>query len=294
MAKIAGKLAPRLGVLATILILVLVRLGYLGPGERVHHVDVSPKAEALPFEIAAQGTEGPSDGARTPTQEGKPESPASQSTVFPLRVPPRDPHGKKGIHLTFYILSRPGFAEAIAEKVVRHGLNTVVICVKDMHGTVGYASQVPLAQKAGAAVAYLKLPDLIEFFRSKGLYVIARQVVFYDPVLSRYLGYPDGKWVYPSDERAVEYNLAIAKELGSLGFDEIQFDYVRFPDDGEIGRLYPERFAAVNAFLGRARDVLSVPISIDLFGRVLWPWNKEKKDTRSNLKLVFQKPQSLL
>ncbi len=187
-------------------------------------------------------------------------------------------HGKMGIHLSFYALSRPGFAETIAEKLSEYGLNAVVICVKDMHGTVGYGSQVPLAREIGAAVPYVKLPDLVELFRARGIYVIARQVLFYDPLLSKHLGYPDGRWVYPSDERAVDYNLAIARELEALGFDEIQFDYIRFPDDGEIGGSYPERYAAVNAFLARAREALSVPISIDLFGRVLWPWNKEKKD----------------
>ncbi len=187
-------------------------------------------------------------------------------------------HGKRGIHLSFYALARPGLAEAVAERLREAGLNAVVICVKDMHGTVGYGSQVPLAREIGAAYPYIKLPDLIDFFRSRGFYVIARQVLFYDPILSKYLGYPGGKWVYPSDGRAVEYNLAIARELEALGFDEIQFDYIRFPDDGEIGEEYPERYAAVNAFLKRAREELSMPISIDLFGRVLWPWNKEKKD----------------
>ena len=204
--------------------------------------------------------------------------PAPQATPVPATPDSPGIHGKKGIHLSFYALSRPGFVEAIAEKLRAYGLNAVVICVKDMHGTVGYGSQVPLAREIGAAVAYVDLPELAEFFRSRGIYVIARQVLFYDPILSRYLGYPGGRWIYPSDERAVAYNLAIAKELESLGFDEIQLDYIRFPDDGEIGRQYPERYAAVNAFLARARETLSVPISIDLFGRVLWPWNKEKKD----------------
>jgi hypothetical protein len=210
--------------------------------------------------------------------EPPPEAPGSTSTSPPAS--PRSPsiHGKVGIHLSFYALSRPGFAEEIAGKLSEYGLNAVVICVKDMHGTVGYSSQVPLAREIGAAYPYIKLPDLIDFFRSRGFYVIARQVLFYDPILSKHLGYPDGKWVWPSDERAVSYNLEIARELEDLGFDEIQFDYIRFPDDGAIGGQYRERYEAVNAFLARAREVLSVPISIDLFGRVLWPWNKEKKD----------------
>ncbi len=275
MSKTIGKIAPRLGVLATIFILVLVRLGYLG-GEGSLHI---ASDKALPIEIEAQGTETPLASPEDEAPSADPEDTGHRAPLTSTLPPgPKDFHGKKGPHLSFYVLSKPGFAESIAEELVEHGLNAVVICVKDMHGTVGYNSGVPLAGEIGAAVPYIKLPDLIDFFRSKGLYVIARQVTFYDPVLSRYLGYPDGRWVYPSDERAVEYNLAIARELEALGFDEIQFDYIRFPDDGEIGGFYPERYVAVNAFLARAREELSVPISIDLFGRVLWPWNKEKKD----------------
>ncbi len=209
--------------------------------------------------------------------EPPPEEGTSPTGEEPVTAP-ADFHGKVGIHLSFYALAKLGFAEEIADKLRAFGLNAVVICVKDMHGTVGYESGIPLAREIGAAVPYLALPELIEFFQSRGLYVIARQVLFYDPILSKYLGYPGGKWVYPSDERAVAYNLAIARELEALGFDEIQFDYIRFPDDGEIGGAYPERYAAVNSFLRRARELLTIPLSIDLFGRVLWPWNREKKD----------------
>lgn len=225
---------------------------------------------------------GPVRPAIAPGPPGAPPAvPSATERAQPAPEGPRDGgnfHGKRGIHLSFYALAAPGFAETVAERLREAGLNAVVICVKDMHGTVGYGSRVPLAREIGAAVPYLKLPDLIDFFRGRGLYVIARQVLFYDPLLAGYLGYPGGKWVYPSDGRAVEYNLAIARELEELGFDEIQFDYIRFPDDGEIGGTYPERYAAVNAFLARAREELSLPISIDLFGRVLWPWNREKKD----------------
>ncbi|NOX44580.1 MAG: hypothetical protein GXO72_02420 [Caldiserica bacterium] len=222
--------------------------------------------------------------AIAPVPLGTVAEPQPPTVTAPPAVPgpespgPKGIHGRVGIHLSFYALSRPGFAEAIASRLREAGFNAVVICVKDMHGTVGYDSRVPLAREIGAAVPYLELPDLIDFFREQGIYVIARQVLFYDPVLSAYLGYPEERWVYPSDGRAVEYNLAIARELEESGFDEIQFDYIRFPDDGEIGERYPERYAAVNAFLRRAREALSVPISIDLFGRVLWPWNREKKD----------------
>lgn len=196
----------------------------------------------------------------------------------PQALEKRDIHGKRGVFLTFYSLATPQFAEALLRELTEYGLNAVVINVKDMHGVVGYDTGVPLAREIGAAVGYIDLRSLIDLFHAHGIYVIARQVLFYDPILAEHLGSPVSPWVLPTDRRAVDYNLEIARELEELGFDEVQFDYVRFPDDGPIGRPYPERYEAIDAFLAEARQRLSIPISVDVFGRVLWPWNREKVD----------------
>ncbi len=212
-----------------------------------------------------------------------PGPPEGEGDVLPQapgqdREPARkDFHGKIGIYLTFYSLARPGFAEAILQELLEHGLNAVVVNVKDMHGVVGYESRVPLARKISAAKPYIDPRELVDLFHRHGIYAIARQVLFYDPLLARELG-RDSPWVFPSDPVAVRYNLEIAQELVELGFDEIQFDYVRFPDDAPIGKPYPERYEAVNAFLARARQELSITVSVDVFGRVLWPWNARKID----------------
>jgi len=108
-----------------------------------------------------------------------------------------------------------------------------------------------------------------------------RLVAFSDPKLSAHLGRPD-EWVLPSNETAVEYNLAVAAEVAAAGVDEIQFDYIRYPDDRDIGggARYPERSEHVTRFVARARDLLSnrVHLSADVFGRTLWDWNAEVKD----------------
>jgi hypothetical protein len=85
----------------------------------------------------------------------------------------------------------------------------------------------------------------------------------------------------PSDNEVVcDYNLAIASEVAGLGFDELQFDYVRYPDGGELEKIYDARFTAITAFLARAEDLLGdrIALSADLFGRVMWPWNSKKID----------------
>jgi len=155
----------------------------------------------------------------------------------------------------------------------------LVINVKNMHGEVTYRTAIPFAREIGAVIDRIDLERIIPELRARGFYLIARQVVFYDPILARRLG-KDESWVSPTDETAVSYNLAIANEVANLGFDEIQFDYVRYPDGGALAPIYAERYAAIGRFLDSARRLLSsrVVLSADLFGRVLWGWNEKLID----------------
>lgn len=187
-------------------------------------------------------------------------------------------HGRRGIYLTSYALTRPDFLRRVLERLAAYGLDTVVVNVKNMHGEVCYASSVELAHVIGAVRSRIDIPEILTEIHARGMYAIARQVVFYDPVLAEHLGSHAAPWVLPTDEEAVAYNVAIARELASLGFDELQLDYVRFPDDGAIGEDYSDRCSAVEAFLARVREALPVPLSVDVFGRVMWPWNARRID----------------
>lgn len=220
--------------------------------------------------VGRQG-QAPTPAALPPGEEPGLDSGAQAQTAD------MDIHGRRGVYLTAYSLAKPGFLLGILDRLERFGLDTVVINVKDMHGEVSYATGVELAHRIGAAVPRLPLAAILAEVHGRGMYAIARQVVFYDPLLAGFLGSPQPPWVLPT-EKAVVYNLAIARELEQLGFDEVQFDYVRFPDDGPIGLDYSARSVAVEAFLAQAQGQLSVPISVDVFGRVLWPWNAREID----------------
>jgi hypothetical protein len=90
--------------------------------------------------------------------------------------------------------------------------------------------------------------------------------------------YIDERWVDPYAEEVWEYNAAIAAELQARGFDEIQFDYIRFPTDGDnlANARYRWRDAgmdmdsAILSFLRHVRSRISVPISIDIYGANGW------------------------
>jgi hypothetical protein len=201
-----------------------------------------------------------------------------QSEPCGPRPPENSIHGKRGVYLTAYAAANSAILSEVLAQSARFGLNAIVIDVKNNEGEVCYSSQVPKARALGAVRPLLDLAKLVQELHRRGFYVIAREVVFYDPILAKSLGVPTAPWVLPTEAEAASYNLAIAQEVEGLGVDEIQFDYIRFPDDGPIGPSYSARCAAVEAFLSRAKSVLSVPISADVYGRVMWPWNAQKID----------------
>src|SRR6266446_3715184 len=132
---------------------------------------------------------------------------------------------------------------------------------------------------------------LMSTLKSRGIYTIARIVAFKDNVLARHrpdlaiidtrTGQPwiDNErlaWVDPFREEVWDYNIAIAREAVRRGFDEVQFDYVRFPTDGRLGAAQyskpntkATRLPAIVAFLERARHELGVMgafVAADVFG----------------------------
>jgi hypothetical protein len=187
--------------------------------------------------------------------------------------------GRIGVYLTSHALAIPEVVAGFLAARKDGKLDALVINVKNMHGEVTYSSHVPLAQQICASTGRIDFELLLPELRRRGFYLIARQVVFFDPVLASHLGLTDD-WI-PADERAaVAYNLEIAEEVANLGFDEIQFDYVRFADGGDLVPAYEDRYEAIEGFLAEASERLSgkVALSADLFGRVLWPWNARRID----------------
>jgi len=209
----------------------------------------------------------------------KPSNP--DRSVPPKSVAPqRSAAGRRGIYLTAATVADPKRVEGLISHMLRANLNAVVIDMKEMGGQVVYDSHVPLAQAIGARTLTLPLAELLGRFHRAGIYTIARQVVFYDPLLASHLKSAQAPWVSPLDARVVQYNLAIARELAISGFDELQFDYLRFPDGDGLGGDYEGRYRAITRFLQLAQQQLSglANLSVDVFGRTLWDWNMKKID----------------
>jgi hypothetical protein len=218
--------------------------------------------------------------AATPSS-GPPEAPSPRHAK---------PQAVKGIYLTAATAGSSSL-DAYLDFLDRTELNAVVIDVKDVTGEVMYPSEVRLAREIGATREII--PDLeamVSELKERNVYVIARLTVFEDNILPRerpdlaatdsstggpWLNYNGDAWADPYDREVWEYNVAIAREVAEAGFDEIQFDYVRFPSDGPMETLqfgeitYPTKEAAIAGFLEYAHNELEPTgayVAADVFG----------------------------
>jgi len=203
------------------------------------------------------------------------------------------PFQPKALYLSFYGIGSNILREAALDLVNKTELNAVVVDVKGDRGMVAFRTSIPLAQNSGAQKT-ITIGDgkaLVDRLHKQGLYAIARIVVFKDdPVATSRpdlaVKRSDGSlfrdrehlaWTDPFKREVWDYNVEVAVEAAQFGFDEIQFDYVRFPD--ATGLQFsepvnmPSRMSAVAGFLDRAYKRLApynVYVAADIFGYVMW------------------------
>ncbi len=205
-----------------------------------------------------------------------------------------EPFVVRGIRVTGVAAGSPTDFARLLDMIEGTVVNTLVFDTKDEDGAVHYASQVPAAQESGVARDTYDVETVLAAARERGLYTITRIVTFQDPKWApanpehaarntatggAWVNDRGLAWADPTDREAWEYPLALAVEACRLGFDEVQFDYVRFPSDGDVSVLgYDEdvdedgRVATISAFLSEARDRLHAEgcaVSADIFAIVL-------------------------
>jgi hypothetical protein len=216
-----------------------------------------------------------------------------------------EPIQPRALYLSYWAADSGEMRERLLDLIDRTGLNALVLDLKSVRGDVAFRSAVPLAREAGAQkVRTLKdLSDFLTLLKRRGIYVIGRIAVFKDDALAharRELAAltPEGYlfrdrdgigWVDPFNRATWDYNIAIAEEAARLGFDEIQFDYIRFPARSDLvfsGENTGEnRVAAINGFLERARARLApypVMTAANIFGYTCW----KHKDRKIGQRLV--------
>lgn len=242
-------------------------------------------APALAVVMAACSGDARSAGNEAPdslaaTDSAQPAAPSTSPSPSPSVI--------RGIYLNAYAAGstkRLGTLLAMADSTE---INTFVVDVKDEKG-MRYRTELPLQKEIGGEVTISNLKALVDSLHAHNVWASARIVVFKDPMLSKAkpewsIKNPNGglwqdkagnTWVSAWDPNVWEYNLAIAEEVLKAGFDEVQFDYIRFPEPfpslpkqihtHEKG----DRTDAIVAFLDLARPrihALGGVVSADVFG----------------------------
>lgn len=199
----------------------------------------------------------------------------------------------RGIYITGPMAGSAGIEDLI-DLVDSTELNAVVIDIKNDEGNITYQMDLQSAQEMGACINYISdMEGLMAELKEHDIYTIARIVCFKDPYLAEHnpqlaLKKADGSnltdaygltWVNPYKEEVWEYLTDVALAAADMGFDEIQYDYVRFPigneaetaDYGVDIQSYPREQAIMN-FLDYATEHLhekGIPVTADVFGTII-------------------------
>jgi len=209
----------------------------------------------------------------------------------PARFP--RPSMVRGLYVNAWAAGSRTRMEVLLDLARRTEVNSLVIDIKDATGYVSHRTEVPLAHEIGATeeIRIRDLPALLAWLEAEGIYPIARIVVVKDPILTEFRPefavqdtaggvWVDAKgstWLSPYSTEVWDYHVEIAREVAGLGFPEIQWDYVRFPDapradldravfEGADGRT---KATVIRDGLRRAREGLSdlnVQMTADVFG----------------------------
>ncbi len=193
------------------------------------------------------------------------------------------------------------------------GINTVVFDAKDVTGIVNYRSRVPevVRYDSHRGRTIDNITKLIRELKANGIYTIARVAVFQDHLLvkrepslsiqSRRTGgvWNAGRnelWCDPTSRTVQDYNIKLAVELAGLGVDEVQFDYIRFPTEGDLADArFRYDFGAMKndeviaRFLKKAQAEIAkrnANLSIDIFGVVAWGKEIDIRRTGQRIELL--------
>jgi len=222
-------------------------------------------------------------------------------------VPTPKDFAARGIYLTAYSAGS-GYGFDLIKRWKDAGGNTVVFDIKDFDGAV----HVPFkhAYAPSGNITIRNLPKFIHYLHSLQMHAVVRMAVFRDEhvartypelaVHSRATGKPwqeNGKlvWTDPSNPEVQQYNLDLAQLAARAGADEIQFDYVRFPAEGDQAdalfdyqKEHPDwpRSRIITDFVARADQMLhaqGVLFSIDVFGVMAWAKPIDLSHTGQNI-----------
>lgn len=208
------------------------------------------------------------------------------------------PEAVKAIYMTSWVAGSVSFRNELVSLIETTELNSVVIDIKDYSGTVSFRISDPLLISIGSHEN--RIQDIRQFIKQlhdKNIYVIGRITVFQDSYLANarpdlaikkesdgtvWVDYKNISYIDPGAREMWDYIVALSKESYAYGFDELNYDYIRFPSDGNMFDIYfpfseervladPDRGKALIlqeffSYLNQELDSEGVVLSADVFG----------------------------
>ena len=199
------------------------------------------------------------------------------------------PESLKGIYLSQCVAGTPSFRESLVKLVEETELNSVIIDIKDYTGKISFTTDKPaLKDSVSTACGATDMQDFVALLHEKNIYVIGRITVFQDPFYTKThpeqsvqsKSRPGEPWkdfkglsfVSVSSEPFWEYIVELSDESYAIGFDELNYDYIRWPSDGPMSDIvYPggnraEILEQFFAYLHARVEPTGAVLSADLFG----------------------------
>jgi hypothetical protein len=242
-----------------------------------------------------RGTPPASESSRAAPVTVAPVPPSPDSIARPQMPLVPVPDTVRGLYVNRWVARGTHMWELI-DVAKQTEVNALVIDVKDDRGLMLYRSVVPMVNRIKAdtlqPLSYKRVRSILDTMRAYGIYPIARIVVAKDPLLASgrpefaikrrddptrsWLDRNGQPWLDPTHPEIWKYAADIAAEAVRMGFSEVQFDYVRFPDEDRIvkegtyakmnGRVRAKVIRDQLAYLRSLTKPLNVPMTIDVFG----------------------------
>ena len=215
----------------------------------------------------------------------------------------------RGIYLNGYLFNNPSKRESIEKILTNTDVNTLVIDVKTDNGHILFDTEIDEVIYLNNERIKFTKNDLQELKEIKDIYLVGRLVVFQDPLFAKV--FPDEAvfdsrlnkpysqngqfFLDPSSQKVQDYIINIAIESCRLGFDEIQYDYIRYPDSSskfmqfDTKNDFENRVNNINSFLSKSRQLLhneGCLLSADTFGYILT--NKQDGGIGQNLETIIE------
>lgn len=214
----------------------------------------------------------------------------ASSTITIIHLPTPDP--LKSLYMTSWVAGTKTMRDHVINLLDTTEANAVVVDLKDYTGRISYPVDDPALQAVGSAQNRIpSLTDLTTLLHSKNIYVIGRIACFQDPYFAKL--HPEYavqdasdksvvwkdksglSWLDPGEQPVWDYLIQISNDAYAQGVDEIQFDYTRYPSDGDLANTYypasegQDKATVINNFwvyLNQHLHGTGPVMSVDLFG----------------------------